>query len=132
MAEAKAQLSNYRQSPRKVRVVANLVRGKGVAEALDILTFVPKRAGLPLKKLVASALANAKSQMIDEETLIVKAISVDGGKILYRRLPMAHGRAFPMRKRTSHVEVILAESAPKAPKVKKEVKKARKEASKTK
>ena len=109
MAEAKAQLNDYRQSPRKVRVVANLVRGKGVEEALDILTFVPKRAGLPLKKLLASAIANAKSQSIDEATLVVKSISVDAGKILYRRLPMAHGRAFPMRKRTSHVAVILEE-----------------------
>jgi large subunit ribosomal protein L22 len=120
MATASAHLNTYRQSPRKVRVVANLVRGKSVAEALDILTFVPKRAGLPLKKLLASAAANAKNLSLSEH-LIVKDISVDGGKILYRSIPMAHGRAFPMRKRTSHVSITVSEVAPKAPKAKKPV-----------
>jgi large subunit ribosomal protein L22 len=107
MTEAKAQLNTYRQSPRKVRVVADLVRGKSVSEALDILTFVPKRAGLPLKKLLASAAANAKGLSLGED-LVVKEIRVDAGSILYRRLPMAHGRAFPMRKRTSHVSITVA------------------------
>lgn len=118
MAEATATLKSYRQSPRKVRVVADLVRGKEVGEALDILTFVPKRAGLPLKKLLASAVANAKNRSLGEY-LVVKEITVDGGRILYRRLPMAHGRAFPLRKRTSHVSITVAEAAPKAKKVKK-------------
>lgn len=121
MAEAKAQLNDYRQSPRKVRVVADLVRGKRVADALDILNFVPKRAGLPLMTLVASAIANAKSLSIDTENLVVKSISVDGGKILYRRMPRAHGSAAPIRKRTSHVAVVLAEKVP-APKKAKFVK----------
>lgn len=116
MAEAKAQLTNYRQSPRKVRVVANLVRGKSVGEAFDLLTFVPKRAGLPLKKLLSSAVDNAKNLSLNGN-LIVKEIKVDSGKILYRRLPMAHGRAFPMRKRTSKVSITVSEVVNKPLKV---------------
>lgn len=113
MAEAKATLSDYRQSPRKVRVVADMVRGKKVEDALITLSFVPKRAALPLQKLLASALANAKNLEIPLDNLVVKEISVDGGKILYRRLPMSRGRAFVLRKRTSHVNVVLEEGAPK-------------------
>lgn len=121
MAEAKATLSDYRQSPRKVRVVADMVRGKKVDEALITLSFVAKRSALPLQKLLASAVANAKNLEIPLDNLIVKEISVDGGKILYRRLPMARGRAFILRKRTSHVNIVLGEGAPKkAKKIKKE------------
>ncbi|MBX4200466.1 50S ribosomal protein L22 [Candidatus Parcubacteria bacterium] len=116
MAEAKATLSNYRQSPRKVRLVANMVRGKKVDDALSILTYVPKRAGLPLKKLLASAVSNAKNLSLSTDNLIVKKISVDPGKTLYRSLPMSRGRAFSMRKRTSHVDIVLAEAKLKAKK----------------
>lgn len=132
MAQAKATLSDYRQSPRKVRLVANMVRGKRVADALITLSFVPKRAAGPVQKLLASALGNAKNLSIPEENLVVKEISVDGGKILYRRLPMSRGRAFSIRKRTSHINIVLEEMAPKvkksktkaaAPKKTKEVKK---------
>ena len=108
MNEAKAQLSNYRQSPRKVRLVLNAVRGKKVEDAITTLSFIPKRSALPLQKLLASAVANAKNLSIPTEKLVVKKISVDPGKILYRSLPMAHGRAFRKRKRTSHVTVVLA------------------------
>ncbi|OHB09697.1 MAG: 50S ribosomal protein L22 [Candidatus Zambryskibacteria bacterium RIFCSPLOWO2_12_FULL_45_14] len=104
MAEAKAQLNDYRQSPRKVRIVADTVRGKKVEEALNILTFIPKRAGLPLKKLIASAYANAGKA----EGLVVKEIKVDTGPTLYRRRPRSRGMANPIRKRTSHVSVTLA------------------------
>jgi large subunit ribosomal protein L22 len=107
MDTATAKLKTYRQSPRKVRVVADLVRGKSVSEALDILAFVPKRAGLPLRKLLASAVANAKSQSLGED-LVVKEIRVDAGTVLKRSLPMAHGRAFPLKKRTSHVSITVA------------------------
>lgn len=124
MDTATAQLKTYRQSPRKVRVVADLVRGKSVSEALDILTFVPKRAGLPLKKLLESAVANAKNKSMGDD-LMVKDIRVDGGAILYRRLPMAHGRAFPLRKRTSHVSITVTQAAPKAGKSKPAAKKAK-------
>jgi len=101
----KAELNNYRHSPRKVRLVADAVRGKGVSQALDILTFIPKRAGLPLKKLIASAYANAGKK----EGLIVKEISVNAGPTLYRRQPRSRGMANPIRKRTSKVKVVLAE-----------------------
>jgi len=124
MDTASAQLNTYRQSPRKVRVVADLVRGKSVEEALAILTFVPKRAGLPLKKLLESAVANAKNKSMGDE-LMVKDIRVDGGSILYRRLPMAHGRAFPLRKRTSHVSITVAAAKPKAKSSKPAAKKAK-------
>jgi large subunit ribosomal protein L22 len=118
MAQAKAQLSTYRQSPRKVRVVANLVRGKKVEDAITALSFVPKRAALPIEKLIASALANAKNLSMPVENLIVKEIRVDGGRTLYRRMPTARGRSFQIRKRTSHVIVTLEEKIPKAKKTK--------------
>lgn len=105
MTEAKAHLKSYRQSPRKVRIVADLIRGKKVEEALDILTYVPKRAGLPLKKLLSSAHANAGKA----PNLVVKEIKVDEGATLYRRRPRSKGMANPIRKRTSHVTVILGE-----------------------
>ena len=113
MNEAKATLKNYRQSPRKVRVVADLVRGKRVEDALITLTYTTKRATDPLSKLLSSAIANAKNLSIPTENLIVKEISVDGGAILYRRLPKSRGIATPIRKRTSHVTITLAEGKSK-------------------
>jgi large subunit ribosomal protein L22 len=118
MSEARATLSNYRQSPRKVRGVVNLIRGKSVEDAQNILAFVPKRSAGPVQKLLASAVANAKNLSIPMENLFVKEVSVNGGAILYRRLPMSRGRAFVIRKRTSHVDVVLGERAPKAKKEK--------------
>lgn len=111
--EARAELKNYRQSPRKVRLVADSVKGKKVAEAIALLSFVPKRAALPLQKLVLSALANAKSLALSEENLIVKEMRVDAGPTLYRRQPRSRGMANPLRKRTSRVKVVLVESAPR-------------------
>lgn len=119
MAEAKATLKNYRQSPRKVRVVADLVRGKSVEDAQVMLTFTTKRASNPLGKLLASAVANAKNASLDMSKLVVKEIRVDGGAILYRRQPRSRGMANPIRKRTSHINIVLAEVEPKAKKVKK-------------
>jgi large subunit ribosomal protein L22 len=107
MSEARAELKNYRQSPRKVRLVADSVRGKRVAEALTLLSFVPKRAALPLQKLVLSALANAKNLSLAEENLIIKEMRVDAGATLYRRQPRSRGMANPLRKRTSRVSVTL-------------------------
>ena len=118
MKEAKAHLKNYRQSPRKVRVVADTVRGKSIDEAITLLSFVPKRSSLPLQKLLASALANAKDLAIPTEGLVVKEIKVDAGTTLYRRRPRSRGMANPIRKRTSHVTVTLAESLKKAKKAK--------------
>lgn len=107
MNEVKAKLNNYRQSPRKVRLVADTVRGKPVAEALTVLSFIPKRSAGPLQKLLASALANAKELTVPTDNLVVKEIKVDAGSILYRRRPRSKGMANPIRKRTSHISVTL-------------------------
>lgn len=106
MTEAIATLKNYRQSPRKVRVVADMIRGKSVADAKEILFYVPKRAGLPLLKLLTSAEANAGKL----PNLVVKKIAVDGGKTLFRSRPRSRGMANRIAKRTSHVSIVLAES----------------------
>lgn len=75
----KALLKNYRQSPRKVRLVAKSIKGKKVSDALSILTFMPKRAAMPLKKLINSALANAKDKGVQEDNLVVENIEVNKG-----------------------------------------------------
>jgi large subunit ribosomal protein L22 len=109
MNQSTATLSNLRQSPRKVRLVANLVRGKKVADAVLTLQFANKSASLPVKKLIVSALDNAKAQSMDVENLVVKSIQVNVGKTLMRRRPAAHGSAHPIHKRTSHISVVLGE-----------------------
>src|SRR3989344_9093578 len=99
MNNSKATLNTYRQSPRKVRLVADAVRGKKVADALDLLTFIPKRAGEPLKKLIASAHANSGKA----ENLIIKEIKVDAGPVLHRRGHLSYrGGWGKVKKRTSH------------------------------
>lgn len=118
MKTAQATLRNFRQAPRKMRMVANTVRGKKVSDALVNLDFVAKKASLPIKTLIMSALANAKSLEIPTENLIVKTIKVDSGAILYRRMPAARGTAHPIRKRTSAIFVELGEAPVKAKKVK--------------
>ena len=109
MNTAHATLSNFRQAPRKMRLVANAVRGKKVTDALVNLDFITKRASSPIKILIKSALANAKALSIPTENLIIKTIKVDGGSILYRRRPAARGSAHPIRKRTSSIFVELGE-----------------------
>ena len=104
-----AKLNNFRQSPRKMRQVVNAVRGKKVAEAMINLEFMAKKASLPVRNLIKSALANAKNLDMPTDNLIIKTIKVDGGAILYRRRPAARGSAHPIRKRTSSVFVELAE-----------------------
>jgi len=113
MATAHATLSNFRQAPRKMRLVVNTVRGKKVAEALVNLDFMAKKASLPIKTLIMSALANARALDIPTENLIIKVIKVDSGKILYRRMPAARGSAHPIRKRTSAIFVELGEAVSK-------------------
>lgn len=106
----RSSLKNYRQSPRKVRLVANLIRGKSVERALAILAFLPKRAALPLKKLLESALANAKQSGKDAKSLVIEKITVDEG-ITFKRLEYrARGSANILKKRTSHVALELGES----------------------
>jgi len=109
MNEITAQLNSYRQSPRKVRIVADVLRGKSVKEAKNKLDFITKRATGPLHKLLNSAIANAKDLGAVVENLTVKAITVNGGKILYRRRPVSHGSAHTIHKRTSHIKIVLIE-----------------------
>jgi len=108
MAEITAQLNSYRQSPRKVRLVADALRGKLVKDAKDRLNFITKKATGPLHKLLNSAVSNAKNLGVSEGNLWVKSITVDGGKILHRRRPAAHGSAHPIHKRTSHIKIVLS------------------------
>ncbi len=108
MAEITAQLNSYRQSPRKVRVVANAIKGKSVKEAKSRLDFITKRATGPLHKLLNSAIANAKQNAsMDENILYVKKVFVDQGPSLKRWRARAQGRAASIKKRMSHITVIL-------------------------
>ena len=105
----KAILKNYRQSPRKVRLIADLVRGKKVADALTTLKFVDKRASGPFSKVIESAVANAISQGKNIEHLFIKTVAVDKGTVLKRFMPRARGSASRINKRNSHISVELGE-----------------------
>ncbi|MDO8564748.1 MAG: 50S ribosomal protein L22 [bacterium] len=111
----KAILNNYRQSPRKMRLVADAVKGKTVLQARAVLAFMPKAAAAPLRKLLESAVANAKinDKVSDESVLRIKDFRVDGGVVLKRFMPRARGSAFRIKKRTSKVTLILSEQKPK-------------------
>lgn len=104
-----ASLQNYRISPRKVRLVADMVRGKRISVAKDILDNVSKKARHPISALIDSAVANAShNHKIERDNLIIKEIRVDQGYVLKRSMPMSRGSAFPLKKRTSHVSIVLA------------------------
>jgi len=122
--QTKAQLNHLRMTPQKVRLVAGLVRGLDVTKALEQLQFSSKQAALPVKKLIESAVANAKhNHNIKEETLKIETIFVNEGSVLKRWMPRAMGRATPLRKKSSHITVVLsgeADEVKQAPK--KEVK----------
>src|SRR3990167_4433293 len=108
----KAILRSYRQAPRKVRLVANLIKGKTVPRALVELDVLPKRASGPMKKLLMSAIANAKeNDGIALEDLFVKEVRVDQGTILKRSMPKSHGSAHPIHKHKSHIMIELIASA---------------------
>ncbi len=108
--EAKARLNTLRSTPQKTRLVADLIRGKEVVEAENILRFTPRRAAKPILKLLQSAKANAvNNHDMFEDTLYVSKIMVDEGPVLKRFLPRARGRADLLRKRTSHVTIVLEE-----------------------
>jgi large subunit ribosomal protein L22 len=109
-----AKLSGYRQAPRKVRLVANLVKGKSVEHALLELNHRAKRAAPVFAKLINSAIANAKVAGIDIKTLTIGEIRVDKGRVLKRSRPRAQGRAFSIHKHTSHIIVVLKESLKKS------------------
>lgn len=103
-----ATLANYTQTPRKVRLVTDLVKGKKVPEALQALQFLPKRAADPVAKLIKSAAASAKARGENPDTLTVKSITVDSAGMLKKYLPRAFGRASLIRRRKSLVKVTLA------------------------
>jgi large subunit ribosomal protein L22 len=108
--EARAVSRHVRISPRKARLVADLIRGKKVDDALMILDFVPKKAARLMTKTLKSVIANAEtSQRVDVDRLYVRRIMVDGAATLKRFLPRAHGRATPIRKRSSHITIVIDE-----------------------
>lgn len=108
--EVKANLRYLRMSPRKVRLLVDLIRGKKVQSALDQLQFSGKAAAIPVSKLVKSAIANAVNNFsLEAGNLFVKEISVGQGPTLKRWMPRAHGRATPIMKRTSHIAIVLGE-----------------------
>ncbi|MCB9816682.1 50S ribosomal protein L22 [Candidatus Nomurabacteria bacterium] len=103
----KAILKNYRQSPRKVRLLADLVRGKKATDALTTLRFVDKRASGPFAKVISSAIANAKQHGAKEEELFIKAVQVNKAPTFKRFMPRARGSASRINKRNSHISVEL-------------------------
>ncbi len=108
----KASLSNYNQSPRKVRLVASLIKGKTVADADTQLTYLVKRASAPIKKLLNSAVANAVLQTgATQENLVIKNVTVDKGVVMKRSMPRAFGRASRINLRTSNVTLTLEQKS---------------------
>lgn len=103
----KAVLKNYRQSPRKVRLLADLVRGKKVTDALTTLQFLDKRAAGPFAKVIESAAANAKQAGRPLDSLKVKKVTVDQAATIKRFMPRARGSASRINKRSSHITVEL-------------------------
>jgi len=113
MNSGTATLVNYRQSPRKVRLIADMVKGKEAGDAIKILHFTQKRASAPLARLIESALANAKNEgATAKDSFRIARFTVDGGMVLKRSMPRARGRAFPIKKRCSHVTVVLERFEP--------------------
>lgn len=108
--ESSARLNSVRMSPRKTRLVVDMVRGKKIQDALNILNFSPQPSAKVVAKLLKSAVANAEQKGVaDVDSLFVKAIQVDGGAVLKRFVPRAMGRASKIRKPTSHISVVLAD-----------------------
>jgi large subunit ribosomal protein L22 len=114
--EAKAQARYVRVTPRKARRVVDLIRGKAAGEAVAVLEFAPQAASETVRKVVQSAIANARqaadraSQPFDETALVVRAAFVDEGPTMKRFRPRAQGRAYRINKRTSHITVVVAQS----------------------
>lgn len=110
--EARAKLRFIRSSPRKMRIVADQVRGKAVADALNTLHFLPQKAAAPIEKTIQSAVANlfdqAEDERVDEEALVVSEIYVDAAPVFKRFQPVSRGRAHRIKKRNSHLTVVVA------------------------
>jgi len=109
--EAVARLRNYPTSPRKMRLLADLIRGLDVENALNTLKFSTKHPSVPLEKLLMSAIANwrVKNEGVDvaDANLYVKTIFVDGGRVLKRMRPAPQGRAYRVRKRSNHITLMV-------------------------
>ena len=104
----KATLKNFRQSPRKVRLIAKVLRGKQVRQALAILHTIDKKVSDPMRKLVLSAVSNAQQAgKRDSDTLVIDDVRVNQGMVLKRWRPRAFGRATPIRRRTSTIYITL-------------------------
>ena len=118
MKEITAKLNNYRASPRKTRVVADLIKGKKAKDAIVQLDFLAKKSAGPIAKLLKSAISNAKNdfKITDENNLIVKTVVVNSGPVLKRSRPRSRGMANQILKRTSNITVVLSEQP--SPKVK--------------
>lgn len=113
--EAVAKLKNYPTGPRKMRLIADVIRGLEVEKALSILEFHPQTNSVPLAKLLRSAIANWEAKnngaSAADANLIVKTIFVDGGRMLKRMRPAPQGRGYRVRKRSNHVTIIVDSKA---------------------
>ena len=118
--EAVAKLNNYPTSPRKMRLLVDLIRGMKIENALATLEHNPKHPAVPLRKLVLSAISNwkAKNEGADEAGLVIKTIMVDGARVIKRMRPAPQGRGYRVRKRSNHVTVIVDEATTKVKQVK--------------
>ncbi len=108
--EARAIVRNVRMTPRKIKLICDLIRGKSAEEAQAIIMNTPKMACEPMSKLLKSAIANAENNFgMDGDLLYVKEVHVGPGPIMKRIMPRAQGRAFRIFKRTSHITLVLGE-----------------------
>ena len=108
--EARAVARYLHIGPRKVRIVIDLIRGKSVQEALQILRFVPKRSAKAVEKVVRSAMANATNNFdMNEDRLYIAEAYADQGPVMKRYQPRARGQAYPILRRTSHLTIVLRE-----------------------
>ncbi|HAO46366.1 MAG TPA: 50S ribosomal protein L22 [Ferruginibacter sp.] len=113
--EAVAKLNNYPTSPRKMRLLVDLIRGMEVEKALAVLEHNPKHPAVPLRKLVLSAISNwkQKNEGGDESSLVVKTVMVDGARVIKRMRPAPQGRGYRVRKRSNHVTIVVDTKASK-------------------
>ena len=109
--EVRALLRHTRTAPRKARLIAGLIRGKGVGDAINILQFTRRRASDTFQKLLKSAIANAEEnhKVLDVEDLFVKTVMVDEGATWKRHMPRARGTSTMIQKKTSHITLVLEE-----------------------
>ena len=126
--ESKATLGNLRQAPRKVRLVVDLIRGMRAEDAIAQLAFADKKAAQPVLKLLQSAIANAKiNHGMQAASLVVSHAAVNPGPILYRWMPGAFGRANKLRRRTSHITLVLKGETDDTKEKKKEIRNEKRE-----